>query len=92
MIDCDIHNEIGDIEEFLGYVAPAQREWFRSHETALGLPGYTWSHPHSFYRDELKIGPGGEPARASTWCRARCWTPTRWTSACSPATSASSSR
>src|SRR4051812_741927 len=62
MIDCDIHNEIGDVEEFLSYVSPAQREWFRSHETALGLPGYTWSHPHSFYRDELQLGPGGEPA------------------------------
>ena len=61
MIDCDIHNEIGDVEEFLSYVSPSQRRWFRG-QHQLGLPGYPWSHPHSFYRDELEEGPGGEPA------------------------------
>ena len=61
MIDCDIHNEIGDVDEFLSYVSPAQRRWF-SGQHQLGLPGYPWSHPHSFYRDELEEGPGGEPA------------------------------
>ena len=30
MIDCDIHPQVGDVEEFLGYVDPGQREWFRS--------------------------------------------------------------
>ena len=29
VIDCDIHPQVGDVEEFLGYVDPAQREWFR---------------------------------------------------------------
>ncbi len=26
VIDCDIHPQVGDVEEFLGYVDPAQRE------------------------------------------------------------------
>ena len=30
VIDCDIHPQVGDVEEFLGYVDPAQREWFRA--------------------------------------------------------------
>ncbi len=61
MIDCDIHNQIGDIEEFLGFVDPAQREWFRA-MPALGTPGYAYTHPMGWHRDELEIGPGGEPA------------------------------
>jgi predicted TIM-barrel fold metal-dependent hydrolase len=60
VIDCDIHPQIGDYEELIGYVEPAQREWFAS-QPYLGLPGYTWSHPSSFYRQDIaaEFGPPG---------------------------------
>jgi len=61
VIDCDIHNQIGDLEEFLGYVSPGQREWFRAQGAMLGQPDYLWPHPLGWHRDELEIGPGGEP-------------------------------
>ena len=61
MIDCDIHNQIGDVEQFLEYVDPAQRDWFRA-MPLLGTPGYVYGHPMGWHRDELEIGPGGEPA------------------------------
>src|SRR5919204_491398 len=53
MIDCDIHPQIGDPEEIVGYVDPAQREWFRT-QPSLGLPGYSWTHPHSWYRQDVE--------------------------------------
>jgi len=62
VIDCDVHVQIGDLEEFVGYVEPAQREWFRAQGLSLGLPGYPWSHPVSWYRADLEAGPGGIPA------------------------------
>jgi uncharacterized protein len=58
VIDCDVHPQIGDVEQFLTYVDPAQREWFRSQEPLLGLPSYTWAHPNSFYRQDLAHKPG----------------------------------
>ena len=61
MIDCDIHVQIGDPEELLVYVEPAQREWFRAQGPLLGLPGYPWSHPQSFYRHDLEHEPGRYP-------------------------------
>ena len=61
MIDCDIHVQIGDVEEFLGYVEPAQREWFRAQGAGLGLPWYPWVHPHGWFRGDLELGPGGVP-------------------------------
>ncbi len=61
MIDCDIHVQIGDVEEFLGYVEPPQREWFRGQGPSLGLPWYPWVHPHGWYRGDLELGPGGLP-------------------------------
>ena len=39
MIDCDVHPQIGDPEELLAYVEPAQRDWFRAQGPTLGLPG-----------------------------------------------------
>ena len=35
MIDCDVHVQIGDREDFLSFVDPAQREWFRLQEPLL---------------------------------------------------------
>ena len=61
MIDCDIHPQIPDAEEILAYVEPAQREWFRAQTQLLGLPGYPWAHPHSFYRQDLEHEPGRLP-------------------------------
>ena len=52
MIDCDIHQELGDVEELLQFVEPAQRDWFRSQGPLLGLPGYSWTHPASWFRQE----------------------------------------
>jgi uncharacterized protein len=62
MIDCDIHPQIGDVEEFLGYVDPAQREWFRAQGPSLGIPGYSWSHPSSWFRADIE--QNGHPPAA----------------------------
>ena len=62
MIDCDIHVQIGDREQFLGFVEPGQRDWFRAQGPLLGTPGYTWVHPTGFMRAELEPGAGGMPA------------------------------
>jgi uncharacterized protein len=61
MIDCDIHPQIADLEEFLAFVEPAQRDWFRAQGQSLGLPAYPWVHPVSWYRRDLE-GNGGIPA------------------------------
>jgi predicted TIM-barrel fold metal-dependent hydrolase len=64
VIDVDVHPQIGDPEELLSYVEPAQREWFRA-QTYWGLPGYSWAHPSSWYRQDLEPGqfvPAGEAA------------------------------
>jgi uncharacterized protein len=53
VIDCDVHPQIGDPEDLLSYVEPAQREWFRA-QAYYGLPGYPWSHPTSWYRQDLE--------------------------------------
>jgi predicted TIM-barrel fold metal-dependent hydrolase len=58
VIDCDIHPQIGDPEELLAYVEPAQREWFRG-QAHLGLPGYSWAHPSSWFRQD--VGEDGRP-------------------------------
>ena len=55
MIDCDVHIEI-PTEEFLQFVEPGQRDWFR--RSALGLPGDLWSHPSGWFRDELDASFG----------------------------------
>ena len=57
MIDCDIHVIIGDTEEFLGYVEPAQRDWFRAQGAGLGMPGYDFSHPGGWFRADADPGP-----------------------------------
>ena len=53
MIDCDVHPQIGDAEELIAYVEPGQREWFRAQGPGLGLPGYPWTHPVSWYRTDV---------------------------------------
>ena len=58
MIDCDIHPQIGDPDELLAHVEEAQRDWFRS-QPSFGLPGYSWTHPTSWYRQD--VGNGGSP-------------------------------
>ena len=54
MIDCDIHPQVGDPEELLAYVDPAQRDWFRAQGPSLGLPGYSWAHPSSWFRQDIE--------------------------------------
>jgi len=64
VIDCDVHPQIGDPEELLAHVEPAQREWFRR-QVYYGLPGYSWSHPMSFFREDVSAGgrvPGADAA------------------------------
>ena len=66
MIDCDVHPQIGEPEELLAYVEPAQREWFRAQGPSFGLPGYSWAHPVGWFRTDAeaavvvnnKIQPG----------------------------------
>jgi predicted TIM-barrel fold metal-dependent hydrolase len=57
VIDCDIHPQIGDPEELLAYIEPAQREWFRA-QVDLGLPGYPWAHPTSWFRQDVEQESG----------------------------------
>lgn len=57
MIDCDIHINPSDLDEFLARVEPAQREWFRGQGPTLGLPGYPWSHPTGWFRQDAEPGP-----------------------------------
>ena len=52
VIDCDVHPQIGDPEELIAYVEPAQRDWFRG-QSYYGLPGYSWAHPTSWYRQDV---------------------------------------
>ncbi len=59
MIDCDVHPQIGDPEELLSYVERSQREWFRG-QTYWGLPGYSWAHPTSWYRQDV-VEPDAVP-------------------------------
>lgn len=61
MIDCDIHHVVGDVEEFLTYVDPGQRDWFRAQGPLLGLPGYPWSHPNDWFRADADHEPGQLP-------------------------------
>jgi predicted TIM-barrel fold metal-dependent hydrolase len=61
MIDLDVHVQIADVEDVISYVDPAQRDWFRVQGQPLGLPGYPWVHPHSFFRQDLEHGPGRPP-------------------------------
>jgi hypothetical protein len=61
VIDCDIHPQIADEEKIIAYIQPAQREWFRAQGGTLGLPGYNWGHPHSFYRQDLEMTARGVP-------------------------------
>jgi len=61
VIDCDIHPQIGDLETFLSFVDPGQRDWFRTQGASVGLPGYTWSHPTSWFRGDLDTSTGGVP-------------------------------
>jgi predicted TIM-barrel fold metal-dependent hydrolase len=65
MIDCDIHPQIGDPEELLSYVEPAQRDWFRQ-QSSFGLPGYSWAHPGSWFRRDVERGgrPPGTDVQA----------------------------
>ena len=58
MIDCDIHPQIGDPEELLAHIEEGQREWFRG-QPYFGLPGYSWTHPSSWYRQD--VGDDGRP-------------------------------
>jgi predicted TIM-barrel fold metal-dependent hydrolase len=59
VIDCDVHPQIGDAEELIAHVEPAQREWFRG-QTYYGLPGYSWAHPTSWFREDV-VEPGRVP-------------------------------
>jgi predicted TIM-barrel fold metal-dependent hydrolase len=61
LIDCDIHQEFGDAEEFLAFIEPGQRDWFRA-QASFGLPGYTWSHPSEWFRQDLEREAGQFPA------------------------------
>ena len=51
MIDCDVHHVITDHAEFLEFVEPGQREWFRTRPN-LGLPAYPWTHPVSWWQEQ----------------------------------------
>src|ERR1700687_3961614 len=59
MIDCDVHPQVADPEELIGYIDPAQREWFRG-QGYYGLPGYSWAPPTGWFREDV-VEPGRTP-------------------------------
>ena len=61
LIDCDVHVLVEGSQDFLDYVEPGQREWFRAQGPTFGLPGYTWAHPSTWFRDDLESSPSGYP-------------------------------
>ncbi|MFN0154441.1 MAG: amidohydrolase family protein [Gaiella sp.] len=61
MIDLDVHVQIGDPEELLAFVEPAQQEWFRAQGATFGTPGYPWMHPTSWFRQDLERNAHGVP-------------------------------
>ncbi len=65
MIDCDVHPQIADAEELLAYVDRGQREWFRAQGPGLGLPGYHWAHPVSWFRADLEQTDGRPPGASA---------------------------
>ena len=75
VIDCDIHPQIGDPEELLAYVTPAQRDWFRAQGGSLGLPGYSWAHPSSWFRQDIEQN-GRPPASDVETVRSELLDPT----------------
>ncbi len=75
LIDCDIHQEFGDPEEFLAFIEPGQRDWFRA-QASFGLPGYTWSHPSAWFRQDLEHEPGSFPPPGSSTSSEKSWTGT----------------
>jgi predicted TIM-barrel fold metal-dependent hydrolase len=60
MIDCDVHHVITDHAEFLEFVEPGQREWFRTRGN-LGLPSYPWSHPVTWWQEQDQDEDDGLP-------------------------------
>jgi predicted TIM-barrel fold metal-dependent hydrolase len=69
VIDCDIHPQVGDVEELLAFVDPGQRDWFRAQGPSLGLPGYPWTHPTSWFRQDLEQDGRPPGADAATVAR-----------------------
>ena len=53
VIDCDIHPQIGDPEELLAYVDPAQREWFRAQALA-GASRLLLGPPRLLFRQDIE--------------------------------------
>ncbi len=62
MIDCDIHVQISHPEEILKYIDEAERGWFRNQSFVLGLPGYPWMNPSTWFRLDLAVDENGMPA------------------------------
>ena len=62
MIDCDVHI-YGDDEQFLSYIEPAQRDWFRG-QAGLGLPGYSFAHPIGWFRRDSEYELGSSPGNS----------------------------
>ena len=65
MIDCDVHVQITHPEEILKFIDEPEREWYRNQAYLLGLPGYPWSNPSTWFRGDLAVDetgmPGGNP-------------------------------
>ncbi len=65
MIDCDVHVQISNPEEILKFIDAPRRDWFRNQSYLLGLPGYPWSNPSSWFRTDLAVdeknNPGATP-------------------------------
>ena len=63
MIDCDVHHVITDQAEFLEFVEPGQREWFRTRGN-LGLPSYPWTHPVTWWQEQEERRTTASPRAA----------------------------
>jgi predicted TIM-barrel fold metal-dependent hydrolase len=64
MIDCDVHNTWGSVDELRPYIAPAFREWFDQGEVPGSRPAFPaahrpWLHPEDFKRADADPPDGG---------------------------------
>src|SRR3954463_7874734 len=64
VIDCDVHNTWGSVDELRPYIAPAFREWFDQGEVPGSRPAFPaahrpWLHPEDFKRADAAPPNGG---------------------------------
>jgi predicted TIM-barrel fold metal-dependent hydrolase len=62
MIDCDVHQNFGSIDELLPYLPEVHREHIlHAGYAGISFPQYPWAHPEGFMRRDAVPPDGGPP-------------------------------